>query len=347
MQPKTILVTNKTNIRYLCGFAGTLGYLVMRWSRGYLFTDARYHLVAKKVLPRSFSLIDITGGFADAWVKFLKKYRVRQVGFEGADVSVRFLEFLKKKSPRVKFRDVVNEISKRRMIKKPAELAAIIRAQKITDDIFAALKKWLHRGVSEKEVAWKIETLAHELGADDISFTPIAGINENSASPHHHNSDRRLRKGDMILIDMGVIYKRYCSDMTRVLFSAKPTPEQAKIYNLVLAAQEMAIKKLRAGVTGTVGDSFAREVIEKAGFGEKFGHSLGHGVGLDVHELPNLSRKYKWVIPAGSVVTIEPGIYLMGKFGVRLEDMVVVGRSGVRNLTKSSKAIQECIIRLK
>ena len=150
----------------------------------------------------------------------------------------------------------------------------------------------------------------------------------------------------MILIDMGVIYKGYCSDMTRVLFTRQPLPQEMAVYNLVLRAQETAIKKLRTGVAGSTGDQYAREIIEKAGYGKQFGHSLGHGVGLDVHELPNLSQKYKGKIPTGSVVTVEPGVYLPGKFGVRLEDMVIVGRTGATNITKSSKDIEKCIIRL-
>lgn len=344
--PKTILVTNKTNIRYLSGFSGTAGSLVIAGKRGWLFTDTRYHLVAKKVLPRGFRLIDVTGGFEKPWRDFLKKKRVNRLGVEGNSMSLQFWKQLKKMSRGVKFVDVGHALDERRIVKKPLEIERITKAQKITDEIFTALKKWLKPDVSEKTIAWKIESLAHDFGADDISFPPIIGINEHSASPHHQNTDRKLKRGDLILIDMGVIYKGYCSDMTRVLFANTPTAEQSAIYQLVLEAQETAIQKLKAGVTGRTADSFARNIIEKAGYGKHFGHSLGHGVGLDIHELPNLSRKYSGKIPAGSVVTAEPGVYLPGKFGVRLEDMVVVGASGVRNLTKSPKAIQKCVIRL-
>lgn len=341
---RTILVTNKTNIRYFSGFTGTAGYLVLRGKRGFLFTDARYHLVAKSVLPRGFRLIDITSGFEKPWRDFLKKYRTRKIGIEGGSMSFRFFKHLVKISKGVKLVNIGEQLSERRMIKKPLELKYITRAQKITDEIFSILKIWLKPGISEKAVAWKIESLAHDLGADDISFPPIIGINEHSASPHHQNTDRKLKRGDLILIDMGVIYKGYCSDMTRVLFTNMPTTEQKKIYELVKIAQETAEKGLRAGMTGKAADRLSRSVIEKASYGKFFGHSLGHGVGLDIHELPNLSQKYRGKIPVDSVVTVEPGIYLPGKFGVRLEDMVVVGKYGVRNLTKSPKAIQECMI---
>lgn len=346
MTPKIILVTNKTNIRYFSGFSGTAGWLALGGKRGWLFTDTRYHLVAKAVLPNGFRVIDTTDGFKKPWQAFLKKYRVRMFGIEGNDVSLRFLKHLKKISNGVRLVDVGAALSEKRIVKKPLELKYLSRAQKITDEIFSILKKWLKPGISEKAIAWKIETLAHELGADDISFTPIIGINEHSASPHHQNTDRKLKRGNLILIDMGVIYRGYCSDMTRVLFTKTPTTEQEKIYELVKTAQETAEKGLRGGMTGKTADRLSRSIIEKAGYGKFFGHSLGHGVGLDIHELPNLSQKYRGKIPAGSVVTLEPGVYLPGEFGVRLEDMVVVSRTGVHNLTKSPKAIQECVVRI-
>lgn len=346
MLPKTILVTNKTNIHYFSGFQGTAGWLVLNGKRGWLFTDARYHLVAKSVLPREFSIIDTTDGFDKAWQDFLKKYRVQRLGIEGGSINLRFFKKLKKISLRVRLIDIGETLSEKRMKKRSGELKYIERAQKITDQIFSVLKKWLKQGISEKAIAWKIENLAHDFGADDISFPPIIGINEHSASPHHQNTDRKLKRGDLILIDMGVIYRGYCSDMTRVLFSKKPTTEQARVYELVKTAQEAGIQGLRAGMTGKRADSLARSVIEKTGYGKYFGHSLGHGVGLDIHELPNLSQKYPGKIPAGSVVTVEPGIYLPGKFGVRLEDMMVVSRAGVRNLTKSPKSIQASVISL-
>lgn len=347
MTPRTILVTNKANIRYLSGFSGTAGYLVLHGKRGFLFTDSRYHLLARRVLPKEFHLIDVTDGFPKAWKTFLKKYRVKKVGIEGGHVSVRFYKYLKKNTRGAHLVDIGETIDERRIQKTKKEIAAIAKAQQITDHIFAAAKKWLRPGMSEKAVAWKVELLAHEYGADGISFPPIIAFNENSASPHHHPTEKKLKRGDMVLFDMGVIYRGYCSDMTRVIFTKNPTSEQEKIYLLVKKAQETAAKALHAGVTGAFADRAARKVIEDAGFGNKFSHSLGHGVGLEVHELPTLSKKYNKKIPEGSVVTIEPGVYLPGKFGVRLEDMVLIGKTGIHNLTKSPKAIQNAIIRLK
>lgn len=345
--PKTLLVTNRTNIRYFSGFSGSSGYLVLHGKKGFLFTDARYHLVAKRVLPASYKLIDMTDGFEKPWKQFIKKFRVRKLGIEGGFLSLRFWNWLKKNSRGIALVDVGKKLDEQRIVKKSSELKDIKKAQHMTDKILSILKKWLKPGLSERAIAWKIASLANELGADDISFPPIIGINENSASPHHQNTWKKLRPGDMILIDMGVIYKGYCSDMTRVLFTKQPTKKQEMIYELLKHAQETAISKIKAGITGKKADAVARSIIAKAGYGKQFGHSLGHGVGLDIHELPNLSAKYPGKIPAGSVVTVEPGVYLPGEFGVRLEDMVVVGKTGVRNLTRSPKSIQECVIRIK
>lgn len=344
--PKMILVTGKTNIRYFSGFTGSKGYLVLRGRNGFLFTDARYHLVARTQIPSSFGIIDITKGFSKAWRAFVEKYRIRRIGFEGENMNFGFWRRLKKISKPARLSDIGDALNKRRIVKTAAELANIKRAQKIAEKVFAKIKNCLRSGVTEKQIAWKIECLAHEFGADEVSFKPIVAFAENSAAPHHQNTDRKLRHGDSILIDMGVKYNGFCSDMTRVLFTAQPTPEQKKVFEMVLKAQTETIKKIRAGATGKFLDSVARGIIKKAGFGKNFSHPSGHGVGLDIHELPNLSQKHKKRFPAGCVVTVEPGIYLPDKFGVRIEDMVLVGKKKAVNLTGCPKSIQDSIIKL-
>lgn len=333
------LITNRANISYLTGFNGTSGWVVTGPRVKALFTDARYHIVAKKVLPKGWTIVDTTNGFKPAWEMFIKKNRVVQCGVEGHDITHEFFNQLKKISPGVKFVDIGNEFSKQRIVKKPEEIAAIKKAQEITDRIFIALRGELIKGVTESAIAWKIECLAREFGAQDISFPAIVAFGENSAAPHHNSGSRKLKKGDVVLIDMGVLYNGYCSDMTRMYFTAEPTAEQKFVYNTVREAQEKAEAFVRDGVTGVSADAIARDVITQAGYGDCFGHSLGHGIGLEVHELPNLSKRYKEKIPAGTVVTVEPGIYLEGKFGVRLEDMVLVKKNGVGMLTESSKEI--------
>ncbi len=346
MLPTTLLITNKTNIAYLSRFRGSNGVLLLHKDKGYLFTDARYHIVAKKVLPSDFSIIDITKGFDDPWQKLLNKLCPSLIGYEGEDIGLSLFNRVKKISKKVKFENVNHAINELRMAKTEDEIRLIKKAQSITDDLLTELKKTIRAGMSELDIAWKIRLLAHELGADDISFEPIVAINENAAAPHHQNSSRKLKIGDRLLIDMGVIYQGYCSDMTRVLFSKKPTEFEQKIYTIVWTAQEQAIANIRANKRGKEIDEIARKVITEAGFGEYFNHSLGHGIGLDVHELPNLSSRYDKVLVEHSVVTSEPGIYIEGKIGVRLEDMVIVGVEKAVNITKSPKELSACMMNL-
>lgn len=302
--------------------------------------------MAKKVLPSDFSIIDITGGFDEQWEKLLKKIKPNLIGYEGTDISLSLFNKVKKISGKIKFENVNHCINELRMSKTETEIKLIKKAQSITDDLLIELKKTLKAGISELDIAWKIRLLAHELGADDISFEPIVAINENAAAPHHQNSSRKLKKGDRLLIDMGVLYQGYASDMTRVLFSKKPTEFEQKIYTIVWTAQEQAIAQIKAGKHGKEIDDVARNVIKQAGYGEYFTHSLGHGIGLDVHELPNLSSRYDKPLVEHSVVTSEPGIYIEGKIGIRLEDMVIVGENKAINITKSPKELNDCMISL-
>lgn len=341
------MVSHMPNIRYFSGFSGTLGSLLLTKKHGFLFIDSRYHLAAKAILPSWIALVDVTKGFEKPWQKILKRFRIRKLGFEGFYTSHRNFLRLRKISGKTVLKDVSEQLSALRMQKTIEELRLIIKAQQITDKIFEILRKGgLKSSMSEKMIAWKIETIAHDLSADDISFPPIVGINEHSASPHHKNTDRKLKKGDLVLLDFGVIYHGYCSDMTRVLFSRQPQLFEQKIYSLVLEAQETTERSLRSDMKGHKVDAIARKIITEKGYSKHFSHSLGHGVGLEIHELPNLSEKYKKAIPENAVITVEPGIYLPGKFGVRLEDMGIVKKDGFRVLTESPKDLHEVRIRI-
>ncbi|MEK7528799.1 MAG: aminopeptidase P family protein [Patescibacteria group bacterium] len=342
-----LYITNAASIQYFSNFTGSNGALFVTRSEKFLLTDFRYFLVARRVLPRDIKILDIGNGMEKQWKSLIKKHRVRRMGLEFSSTTLSAHERLKSWSAGIAFTDINTPIAEARISKDAVELRYIRRAQDITDEIFSILKKKLKTGMSELDIAWMIESLAHELGADDISFTPIIGINEHAASPHHQNTDRKLKKGDSILIDMGVRYRGYCSDMTRMLFTKTPTKKQAHIYSIVRDAQESAARMIKAGVHGRDVDAHARDIIAKAGYGERFGHSLGHGVGLEVHELPNLATPYTGILPERSVVTVEPGIYLDGDFGVRLEDMAIVTKTGHINITKSQKDLKTCTIRLK
>lgn len=343
---KTKLIINETNILYLSGFAGSTAYLLMKGRKGFLFTDGRYRLLAEKMIPRNFSVVDITEDFETAWKDFLRKYKIKKLGIEEAYVSLAFWKKLKKWSAGVKLVDDKNSVEKLRISKKPFELAHIRKAQSITDKTFAAVKKWLKPGLTEKDIGWKIDEIAHCLGADSMAFASIVAINANSACPHHNNTNKKLKSGDMVLIDMGAKFRGYCSDMTRMIFTAAPTGLQARIYDLVLLAQQKAMENLKSGVIGAKIDKISRTIIKKAGYEKQFSHSLGHGVGLDIHELPNLNKKGKEKIPSGAIVTVEPGVYLDGKFGIRIEDMLLVGKNLSENLTASPKSLKLSIINI-
>ncbi len=337
------LVTDGFNVRYLSHFTGTNGQLFITAKKAYFITDFRYTAVAKKILPPTVKLVEMKTGFIASLQELIDREKTATVGFEEKNVSYFKHSVLKKHLRKCRLKEASGIVEKLRVIKSPEEIKLLTKAQRIAEKVFVEVRKNLKPGKTELQVAWEIERLGHEFGADTISFPPIVGFQQNSASPHHQNSSRKLKKGDIVLIDMGMMYKGYCSDMTRMIFTKKPTVFEAKIYNTVLKAQETAIQKLKAGVKGNIADKWARDVITEAGYGETFGHSLGHGIGLEVHEAPTLSVGYDKPIPEGTVVTSEPGIYLDNSFGVRIEDMVLVKRQNVVNLTKIPKQLKDSI----
>ncbi|MBI5754022.1 aminopeptidase P family protein [Candidatus Peregrinibacteria bacterium] len=359
------LITNKTNVTYLSNFNGSAGFMLLTKNKKYLFTDFRYIERAKSTIKKGIELVNITRVWrnpkelAASWQKILSKNKIKILGVEESDLTVsRYKKFQKmskplknkkifKKPP--KFVDISDEIEKIRAIKTPTEIKIITESQRINERVFLKIKKiiqkWLKSdqksALKESYLAWEIKKLAHQFGAEDVSFDPIVGFGSHSARPHHEPDQTKLKKGDIVLIDMGVKYKGYCSDMTRMLFTGKPTAKQVEIYNLVLAAQENAIKKIKAGISGINADKLSRDMIDQAGYKEQYGHAGGHGIGLDIHEIPSLASSYKGPLPENSIVTVEPGIYLEGDFGVRIEDMILVTKTGNRNLTKIPKKLKD------
>jgi Xaa-Pro aminopeptidase len=336
------LITDPSNIYYLSGFSGSRGILVLTKKHSFLITDFRYKRVSKKI-SKSIKTV-IADKLFEELKKILTGQNIKKLNYEENDVTVKFLKSLKKNLKKIRLQGTSDFIEQLRITKTPAEIKFINKAKRITEKTFREVTKNIKSGMMEKEIAWEIEKTGRDNGADGTSFPPIVAFGKNSASPHHQSGNKKLKKGDLILIDMGFKYKGYCSDMTRILFTDFPTPLQKKIYNTVLKAQQEAIKNIKAGITGLKGDKFARDIIKKAGYGKEFGHSLGHGVGLKVHEAPLLSTKYRKTIPLNSVVTIEPGIYLENSFGIRIEDMVLVKHNKVINLTRIPKKIENLIL---
>ncbi len=358
-KPQAKLITDKSNIRYLSNFTGSSGFMLLTDKKIYLFTDFRYIERAKKTIKKGVEIVNTTKLWKNPkelkanWQKILFKHKVKILGVEESDLTVgqykKYKKISNRKDSKIKFVDISGEIQSKREIKNKKEIELITKSQNINEKVFMEIKKIIQNHVEQKsntkpllesDIAWKIKEFGHKFGAEDVSFDPIVGFGKNSSIVHHSPGNTALKKGDIVLIDMGMKYQGFCSDMTRMIFTAKPSKKQAEIYNLVLKAQENAIKKIKAGISGKQADDFARDIIKTAGYGEKYGHSGGHGIGLEVHETPNLSENYKKPLKENSVVTVEPGIYLEGEFGVRIEDMVMVTKKGTKNLTKIPKTIK-------
>lgn len=339
-----IFVTGPENRRYLSGFTGSAGYLLISGQRAVLATDFRYWGQAGRQAPQ-FELLKLTDGVEKWLPQALADVGARRTGFEAANMSVAFynqvIEAVKKmEAPAsggpefVPAQDLVEEL---RAVKDPAECAAIERAVRLADAAFTAVAAQLRPGMTEQEVAWRLEQHMREHGAESVSFDIIVAAGPNGAMAHHHPSERRIQKGEPIVIDMGARADGYCSDLTRTVILGRADGQFKKVYDIVLGAQLAAIETVQAGMTGHDGDALARSVIEQAGYGEAFGHGLGHGVGLAVHEDPRVGRNSTHILGEGMVFTIEPGIYIPGWGGVRIEDVVALEKGRARSLTQAPK----------
>ena len=338
-----LLVTQPDNRRYLSGFkagdmnigesAGTL--LIPRTGKPILMTDSRYKLEAETEAA-DFDIMVYQGGMVDLLKSILVGRGLKRFGFESHYFLHQTAERLKKISEITGLELVATTglVERLRLCKSPSEIDRIRAAVRLNEEVFKEVYQGLQPGTTERQVAIRIETLMREKGAERPSFETIVAGGSNGAKPHAVPGERHLKKGEPIVIDMGLILDGYCSDMTRTVVMGGVDNKTKKIFRLVRKAQKSAIKVIRAGATGLEIDQVARDVIDKAGYGEFFGHGLGHGVGLAVHEGPSLSSRYKRKLKAGMVVTVEPGIYLPDWGGVRLENMVVVTENCCEVLNK-------------
>lgn len=346
----SFLVTTPNNVRFLSNFNGTSGMMLITSSKAFLLTDFRYIQKAKAILPKEIELVDITRmlrnplGFTGAWQKLLTKYKLDKIAFESTEMTVQRLEFFKKISKNSKLIAQTNLVENLRIVKTDEEMKKLIHSQRINEQTLKKVIPLLKVGVTESEIGRKIQIIGLEQGAEAMSFDPIVAFSANSASPHHEPTNKKLVRNEVVLIDMGMKFAGYCSDMTRTFLPKKATDEQKAIYSKVLDAQENCIKKLHTKLHGGQGDELARGVIKEAGYSEQFGHSTGHGIGLDIHEAPNLAAGGSDKLPVNTVVTVEPGIYLPGNFGVRIEDMVIVGEKKVEVMTKMPKKLSDITI---
>lgn len=331
-----IIVSNITNVRYLTGFTGTAGLVVVTPVEAWFFTDFRYEAQAGEEIEGFKVLIEKRGLLRAAAM------RIRRRGFDAAAlethcVTVDQREELSGIAPKVTWISGKRVIEKLREVKDTDEIATLRRAIEITDCALAEVLHDLRPGVTEREVALLLEETLVNLGADGKSFETIIASGVRSAMPHGVASHKKLEKGDLVTIDFGGKYQGYCADLTRTVCLGRSTSEQRRLYSLVRTAQLRAEDGLRSGVSGKCVDGIARDYLRESGYGKEFGHGLGHGVGLDIHEAPRLSEKANQKLPSGSVVTVEPGVYLPNFGGVRIEDVAVVQADGCEILTRAPK----------
>ena len=336
-----VLVTDGDNRRYISGFMGSAGQLLITADAALLLTDFRYVEQAGAQAP-GFKVVKTEGHAWPFVAEQAARLGIRRLGFEAEhltfDMHARLVEALHEKSPATELTPLRGFVETTRQIKDPAEIAQIRRAVLVADRAFERVAAQLEPGVTEREVAWRLEVAMREAGAEGLSFPIIVASGPNGAMPHHRAGEREIQAGETITIDMGCRLDGYCSDLTRTVVLGQPDARFWEIHAIVLRAQQTCEDGLKAGVMGTDGDLLARNVIQQAGFGEYFGHGTGHGVGLAVHENPYLSpSRGDMVIQNGTVVTVEPGIYLPGWGGIRIEDMVVVGQDRCHVLTTAHK----------
>lgn len=337
-----ILLSDGYNMRYVSGFCGGEGYVYLTARRQILLTDSRYTTQAAEEAA-DFQVEEISGstGYSARIAALMREDGVKRIGFEDRQMVCAAFENLKAGGYAAAWIPLGESVNALRCIKAQWELVRIAKAEEIGDRAFAKILNDIKPGVTELSIAAKLDYYMRELGAEGNSFDTIAASGVHSAMPHAIPTEKKLEKGDLLTLDFGCRYKGYCSDMTRTVSVGKTGVRQKEIYQIVLTAQEAALGELCAKKTGAEVDRAARSVIEKAGYGAYFGHGLGHSVGLFIHEEPRLSPKCHTVLRANTAMTVEPGIYLPGEFGVRIEDLAVIGESGCQNLTHSPKELIE------
>jgi Xaa-Pro aminopeptidase len=337
-----LLVSGPENRRYLSGFTADdpeWGALLITGEAAVLLTDFRYQLWAQNEAA-DFQIAIYKVSLGATLAGLLQELKVRRLGFESAHVTYRgyqrLTETVAAQGAQVEWRPLEGVVEELREVKAPEELAAMRRALELSEAVLRRVSRGLAPGRTERQVAWEIEKGLREGGAESLAFPPIVAAGENSARPHHQPGDRVIQAGEPIIIDMGARLNGYCADITRTCILGPAEDQFKKIYTLVRRAQAAAEAGLKAGMDSLAGDALARQVIAEAGYGEAFGHSLGHGVGLAVHEAPALSPnpERRTTLKAGGVVTVEPGIYLAGWGGVRLEDMVLLKEDGTEVLNR-------------
>lgn len=336
-----ILLTEEHNRLYASGFAspGTDGAALVTRKGNYYFTDNRYTVAAEREVENASIAITSTGrGYVELVNEVIEMEGIKVLGFDDAAMTVAdFRRYEAKLNCELK--GASDMMLKLREVKDEEEIRRLTKAQRISEKALEEVLTFIRPGVTEKEIAARLQYLMLTYGAEKVSFDPIVVSGENGAMPHGVPSDKKVEAGEFVTMDFGCIAEGYCSDMTRTVAVGHVTEEMRLVYETVLRAQCEAIAATAAGKTGKEIDGIARKIIEDAGYGEYFGHSYGHGVGVEIHEAPGVSFRNENPLPAGAATSAEPGIYLPGRFGVRIEDVVIVREGGCENLAKAPKEL--------
>jgi Xaa-Pro aminopeptidase len=330
------LLTSRENSRYYSGFSGTESHIVISPGTAAILVDFRYLEQVAGECP-GFKIVDSTHDKMETLVQFLKNMGCRRLGVEEDDLSLGLSGKLTALKPGLSLEPAGTWLNSLRSIKDDEEISLMKTATSIAEKAFLDILPSIHAGQAETEIAARLEYAMRMQGASGASFATIVASGARGAMPHGVASAKQVRSGESIVMDFGCVWKGYCSDMTRTIFLGEPDPAASNLYGIVLDAQLKSQSAVRAGMTGIEADRTARDIIGRAGYGRFFDHGLGHGVGLAIHEAPRLSRTSADTLAAGQVVTVEPGIYLPGRFGVRIEDAVVVLEGGSIDLNSSTK----------
>lgn len=347
-----LMVTNPENRRYLTGYTGhdsqadSAGTLLVTSDSALLITDGRYLEQAARECP-GLELRRREADLAPLVAAELHAANIARCGVEADHLRLAIYEDLgaalanEDSGPPLKLVSTRDVVERQRMIKDALEISAIERAVAITDQTFSYICGYLRTGLTERQIAREVERQMLELGAEGLAFDTIVASGPNSALPHAVPGDREIGPGEFITFDMGARYDGYCADMTRTVCLGAPGPEQQELYTLVLEAQERCLRGLHPGLDGKAADALARDYFREQGREEQYLHSTGHGLGLEIHEDPRLSKSGEtFVLEPGMAVTVEPGLYIAGAYGVRIEDTVIVTDEGIRILTTSEKHLQ-------
>lgn len=340
------LFLDETSQHYLSDFYTTDGAVIVSQKETALITDTRYIEAAENEKNAGNLSDDVNAylfkkGLYDDINDYFAAVGAKKVCIDPALISVKQLQTLQSKCENIEFGYISDICLKHRRVKTESEVNKIKKAQSITDKAFSHILGFINEGRTELEVAAELEYFMRCNGADGLAFETIAVSGKNSSLPHGVPTENKLTSNSFFTMDYGARYKGYCSDMTRTVVLGKADDEMKRIYNTVLTAQSEAMKYIKAGVSCFEADKVARDVIKDAGYGDYFGHSLGHSLGLEIHELPSCSPKSKDTLVEGNIVTVEPGIYIPGKYGVRIENMVLVTSDGCINLTDSNRSLIE------